>query len=229
MWKLISANEEYTYLSGVLSWSTILALAIINSILGGMEEIMAVIMFITAVIFGGGESVESAKTKRIRMLSTLPVSVRKLGLYRQWGLVIGWTLCMALLVVSSLISQRGNLGPDYGWWILTRIGCMFIFAGFLDLLNNLYFCVREKKPDKTVMAWVISPLLWIAAVAGCLLYFATNSPGGLPFGFPNSIAELALTLPGSLGILLFGLIILALNVYVYERRRSYLEESAFAV
>jgi len=225
MWRLISANEEYHYLSGVLSWSTILALVIINSILGGMEEIIAVIMFLTAAIFGGGAASESAKTKRIRMLSTLPLSVRRLGLFRQWDLVVGWTLWMTLLTVSSLISQRGSLGPDYGWWILTRIGCMFLFAGFLDLANNLYFCVKEKRQDRTVMAWVISPLLGIAAIAGVTLYFVTNSPGDYTFRFLNSIVELSLTLTGSLGILLFGLIILALNVFAYERRRSFLEET----
>ena len=227
MWRLISANEEYHYLLGVLSWSTILALAISNSIFGAMEEVMAVILFLAAMIFGGGESAESAKTKRIRMLSTLPVSVRKLGLFHQCGLLIGWTLWMTLLAFSSLISQRGSLSPDYGWWILTRIGCMFLFAGFWDLANNLFFCVREKKPDKTVMAWVVSPLLGMAAIAGAILYFVTNSPGDNPFGFLNSIADLSFTLPGSLGILLFSLIIVALNVFAYERRRSFLEESVF--
>jgi len=228
MWRLISAHEEYQYPSGLLSWSTILALTIANSILGGMEEVVAIIMFIAAAIFGGGAASESAKTKRIRMLSTLPVSARRFGLYRQWDLVVGWTLWMALLTVSSLISQRGSLGPDYGWWILTRIGYMFLFAGFLDLSNNLFFCVRERKPDKSVMAWVVSPLLGIAGIAGFVLYFATNSPGGDPFGFPNRMAELSLTLPGSLGILFFALIILALNVYFYERRRSFLEETTIA-
>ena len=225
MWKLINADSEYNYLSNCVSWAIILSLVILNSLLGGMEEVMAVIMILTALVFGGGEATESAKTKRIRMLSILPLSARMVGLYRQIGAVIAWTLYMALLAVSSLISQRGNLGPDYAWWILTRIGYMFIFIGFMDLAYILYFCVKEKKPDKTVMGWVVFPSLWIVAIAALLLYFFSNSPGDHDDGFLNSIAELALTLPGSLSILLFGLIIMALNVYAYERRRSFLEET----
>jgi hypothetical protein len=192
-----------------------------------MEEIIAFILILAAVVLGGGESQESAKTKRIRMLTILPLSARMVGLYRQMGAVIPWTLYLALLAISSLISQRGNLGPDYAWWILTRIGFMFIFVGFMDLAYILYFCVKEKRPDKTVMGWVIFPSLWIAAIAALLLYFFTNSLGGHHSGFLSSVTELAITLPGSLSILLFGLIIVALNVFVYERRRSFLEESVF--
>lgn len=225
MWKLISADSEYYYLSNVISWSTVLTLVICNSMRGGIEEAMAAILFITAVLFGGGTSAESARTKRIRMLSTLPLSPRELGIYRQWDTVIGWPLWMALLVISSLIGQRGNLGPDYAWWILTRIGYMFIFAGFLDLAKSLYSCIKEKKQDKTLMALLVFPSLLAAAIAALLLYFFTNWPGDNHYGFLNRITELSLTLPGSLGILFFGLIILTLNVYVYGRRRSFLEET----
>ncbi|MBN2320261.1 MAG: hypothetical protein JXR49_14345 [Acidobacteria bacterium] len=230
MWKLIKADSEYFAISHYIMWSIILILVISNSILGGMEETIAIIMFFTALFFGGGMASESAKTKRIRMLSTLPLSARKLGLFYQWATVIEWILCMTLLFISSLISQRGNLGLEYVWWILTRIGCMFIFAGFMDLANNLFFCVKEKKPDKIVFAWFIYPFLWMAAIiGGLLLYLFTISPGDKPDWPFININEFVSTFHGSFGILLLGLIILALNVYVYERRRSYLEEFAIAV
>ena len=230
MWKLIKADSEYNAISNCILWSIILGLVISNSIWGGMEETIAIIMFLIALFFGGGDAVESAKTKKIRMLSTLPLSARKLGLYRQWDTVIYWTLWMALLFISSVISKRGNLGLDYVWWILSRIGCMFIFAGFMDLANNLFFCVKEKKPDKIVMAWIIYPSLGMAAlIGGLLLYFFTISPGDKPDWHFININWFVSTFPGSFGILLFGLIIQALNVYVYERRRSYLEEFALAV
>jgi|GEM_PF-1184445 len=230
MWKLIKADSEYNVIPNCILMSIILGLVISNSILGGMEETIAIIMFIAAMIFGGGMASESAKNKRIRMLSTLPLSARELGLYYQWGTVTVWTLCMALLFISSLISQRGNLGLEYVWWILTRIGCLFIFAGCMDLANNLFFCVREKKPDKIVMAWIIYPSLSIAAViGGLLLYFFTISLDDKPYWPFITINEFVSTFHGSFGLLLFGLIILALNVYVYEWRRSYLEEFTLPV
>jgi len=65
---------------------------------------------------------------------------------------------------------------------------------------------------------------------GLLLYlFTIISPGDIPYWLFININGFVSTFPGSFGILLFGLIIQALNVYVYERRRSYLEEFALAV
>jgi hypothetical protein len=229
MKKLRKADNEYNKIPALTLWGIILALVIANSIWGGMEEVAVLVMVASAVLIGRGMiASESLKTKRIRMLSALPLSARQLGMYRQSGILIGWPLWISLIAISSLISQRGNLGLDYVWWMLTRIGCMFIFTGFMDLASCLFYCVKEKKPDKTVMKWVIYPFLMIVSTAGIfLLYIITTPSGNYHSRFLNSIIDLASTPYGSLAILFVGLISMALSVYAYERRRSYLEESIF--
>ena len=229
MRRLIKADSEYNRVANHIQWPVILAMVAANSIWGGMEEGIATAMFFMAIFLGILVTSESAKTRRIRMLSTLPLSARTLGLYRQYGLVVGWSTWMALLAASSLISRRGDLGPDYAAWLLTRIACMFLFAGLMSLTTDLYFGARETKRDKAIQMWVVQPLLIAAAsIAGPILYMATlPGTGAHSHWLIARISDLALSLPGSVFLLIAGLLVLALDLYAYQRRRSYLEESAW--
>ncbi|NLV30332.1 MAG: hypothetical protein GXY47_04175 [Acidobacteria bacterium] len=226
MRRLIQADSEYNRVANFIQWPVVLAMVAANSIWGGMEEAIATAMFFMAIFLGILVTSESAKTRRIRMLSALPLPARTLGLYRLYGLVVGWSTWMALLAASSLISRRGDLGPDYAAWLLTRIGCMFLFAGMMSLSTDVYFGARETKKARDLQKWVVQPLLIAAAsIAGPILYMAT-----VPMPGANKIlllTRITQSLPGSVFLLIAGLLVLALDVHAYQRRRSYLEESAW--
>lgn len=229
MWKLINADSEYNRILNIIQWPILFIATLANSILGGLEEILAIIMLVLGGMIGAAAGAESSKTKRIRLLSGLPLSVRKLGIFRHYGLVVGGFFCMALLFLSSLISQRGHLGLDYLWWVLTKFGSMFIFAGCMNLATGLFYCAKDKRPEKALMRWIASPFLAIAGlIAGPILYlFTTPGPATYRGRILVSISEMFLSFPGAFGVLLVGLALLMLDVYVYERRRSYTEESSW--
>ena len=77
------------------------------------------------------------------------------------------------------------------------------------------------------MRWIASPLLATAGmIAGPLLYlFSILGPSEYRGRFWVAVSETFLSFPGALGVLLLGLALLALDIHVYERRRSYIEDS----
>jgi hypothetical protein len=228
MWKLINADSEYNRIFNFIQWPIYFIAVLANSILGGLEESLAVLALVLGLVIGAATGTESLKTKRIRLLSGLPLPVRKLGIFRHYGLVVGWLTIMTLIFLSSLISRRGHLGPDYVWWVLTKIGSIFIFAGCMNLATDLFYCVKDKKLERALMRWIASPFLVMASMIGGLLYlFTVYGPGIYRGWFLVNLSEMFLSFPGAFGVLLVGLALLMLDVYVYERRRSYTEESSW--
>jgi hypothetical protein len=227
MWKLINADSEYNRIINIFQFSAVFIFFLANSILGGLEEILAIFLLMLGIVISSKVASESARTKRIRLLSGLPLPIRKLGVFRYYGLVSGWFIWMTFLFISSLISQRGHLGFAYLWWALTKIGSMFIFAGCLNLATNLYFCTKDKSLEKALTILIGAPVLFIAAIVGGpgLYLFTINGPDKQHGQFSVALSKMLLSFPGTLSLLLVGLALLALDVYVYERRRSYLEES----
>ncbi len=229
MWKLVNAESEYNRVFNIIAWPIILISFLANSILGGLEANLAILMLVLGFVFGAAAGAESSKTRRIRLLSGLPLPVRKLGIFRCYGVVVGWCLLMALLFLSSLISQRGHLGLDYLWWVLTKTGSIFIFASCMNLVTDLFYCVKDRRLEKALMRWIAGPFWAIAGlIAGPLLYlFTTPGPGTYRGRLLVSVSETFLSFPGAVGVLLVGLALLILDVYVFERRRSYTEESSW--
>jgi hypothetical protein len=230
MWKLLSTDSGYYQFLNYIQLPVILTLVVVNSIWGNLEGAITVAMFILAMIFGAaigfGERV--AKSRRIRLLAGLPVPVRSLGLYGHFGTVVGWCAWMALLSLSSLISKRGHLDLNYLYWIVAKIGGIFIFAGGISLPKNLFFCVRDRKFEKHLIQNVVSPVLMILSFFGWFLYLFVDE-GGLdvhgPRVFWARLTEIVHTFPGAFSVLLAGCMLLALDVYFFERRRSYLDDS----
>jgi hypothetical protein len=230
MLKLINAYSRYNRLVNYIQWPVILVLVIANAINGGLENRIAAVMFYMAIFLGIIEATEEIKSRRIRLLAGLPVPVRTLGLYRHFGLFVGWTSWMTLLFLSSVISRGGQDIPAYLWQALGRIGGMFVFVGFMSLATDLVFCFRETRRNKILGQWVVAPILIISGIFfGPILYFSVLSTPR-PEGGNNLLVHLfsfVTSTPGALGYFVVGLAALALDAYCFERRRSYLEDSVY--
>lgn len=231
MWKLVGTDSGYNQWINYVQWPVILSLVVWNSIRGNLEGTITLVMFFLAMLFGvlvGAEG--GGKAKRVRLLAGLPVPMRSLGLYRHFGTVVGWFIWMALLLLSSLISRRGHLDLSYLCWMLTKIGGIFIFAGSISLPSNLFFFIKDRKLEKRLIQGFVWPLLVIVSFFGLFIYLFVSEGGQDVHGqrvFWARLTEIAHTLPGAFSILLSGFIFLALDVYIFARRRSYIEDSVW--
>jgi|WetSurMetagenome_2_1015567.scaffolds.fasta_scaffold112405_2 hypothetical protein len=227
MWKLINADSEYYRLINIFQFSAVFIFFLSNSIWGSMEEIFALFLLVLGIVIGSKVNTDSMKTKRIRLLSGLPLPIGKLSLFRYYGLVVGWLILMGSLFLSSLISRRGDHGLYYLWWVLIKIGSMFIFAGCMNLTSNLYLCTKDKSLPRALTLLIGAPVFFIAGIIGGpgLYLFTINGPDKQNGQFAAALSKMLLSSPGTLCILLIGLALLALDIYVYKQRRSYLEES----
>jgi hypothetical protein len=227
MWKLFSTDSAYNQWMNYVQWPVILLLVVANAIKGNLEREIAVTMFALTMVFAVAIGGEWVKTKRVRLLATLPVPVKSLARYRHLGTVIGWPIWMALLLASSLIGKRGHVDLSYLCWMLAKIGSIFIFVGGMSMATNVYFCVKDRKLQKHLIQAIVSPLLVIVGGAGIFGYFFIPDDVFDAHGhrlFWAGLSEIVRTLPGAFGVILVGLFLLALDAYFFERRRSYLED-----
>ena len=232
MWKIINADSEYNRIINYIGLFVILCVVVINAIVAGIEEPLSIIMLFSVLVLGITAGSETAKSKRIRLLAGLPVPIKTIGLYRQYGVAKGWSIWVVLLFLSSLINRHGHLEMYDVWRSLTLIGTMFIFVGLINLATDLFFSVQDKKLQKKVMASIVSPIMFLAvSLCGPGLYLIAifSKLGKYPnIWFLRKICDLFLLSPAAIGYLLFGIAALALDAYIFTRRRSYLEDYMYS-
>jgi len=108
---------------------------------------------------------------------------------------------------------------------------MFLFVGLINLATGLHFSIQDRKPLKKIMAWIVGPIFWLAAFfagPGFYLIAISSEPGKHPDNWiSRNIYDPFLFSPAAIAYLLFGCAALALDSYVFTRRKSYLEESMY--
>ncbi len=218
MWRVIKADIAYNKTLFIFLYSGVFVAVTANAVYADLEALLSVLMFFSVVIIGIVVGVEEIKTKRIRFFSGLPLPARQLGILRYPVFATYWLSLMVLLCLSSLVSQQGHLGLDYLWWILTRTGAMFIMVGFMDLSQDLPFCVKGKVSGYA-LKWTA---LLLGTLGGPLVYFATNPRKQSDVIF-SALSKFFETFRGAAGLFLISLCIIALSIRVYERRKSYAE------
>jgi hypothetical protein len=218
MWNMIKADIAYNRVLFFLLYSVVFLAVITNAILGDLEEKLSTLMFFSVVVIGITVGIEEIKTKRIRFFTGLPLPVRQLGIFRYPVFVAYWASLMILLWLSTLISQQAQIDLDYLWWILTRAGAVFIWIVCMGLSQDFPFCYKKKGPGY-VLKWMF---LLFGVFGGPFVYFVTN-PRKQPDPFFSSLSDVFITPTGALGLFLLSLSLMALSIYVYERRRSYTE------
>ncbi len=218
MWKMMKADIAYDRVLFIFLYAVVFIAAAINVVFGNLEEQLSTLMFFSVVVIGITSGIEEIKTKRIRLLAGLPVPIGQQGIFRYSVFVPYWVSLMILLWLSILISQHGHVSLDYLWWLLTRSGAMFIWIACMNLSQDLPFLFKTKGPGH-VLRWMN---LLFGVFGGPFIYFVTNFryQSDPIFSF---VSDVLLTPTGALGLLFFSLSLIALSVYVYERRKSYTE------
>ena len=234
MWKLIKAEFMYNKVPNIILYGFIFLFFLANSIFGDQEERFASYMLFISIIIGIYIAAECQKTGRMRFLAGLPLTVRKLEVYRYVRFMAFWLIWALLLCLSSLISQKGSLGADYYCWVLTKVGCMFFYAGCVGLALNIIYCGKNSGTGR-VLLWLAGMILvLIGIIMGLLLFFYTIfSPFFYSVMFSIaalvSLSEFLLTFHGSFGIFFLGFVLIVLNIYTFGMRRTYAEESDLVI
>ncbi len=218
MWRMIKADIAYNRTLFIILYGAAFVAIAANAVYADLEEPLSVLMFFSVVVIGIVAGVEEIKTKRTRFFSGLPLPARQLGILRFPVFAAYWLSLMVLLCLSSLVSQQGHLGLDYFWWILTRTGAMFIMVGFMDLSQDLPFCVKGKVPGYVFKGTA----LLLGTFGGPLVYFATN-PRRQSDAIFKALSKFFMTSTGATGLFLISFCIMALSIWVYEKRKSYTE------
>jgi len=216
MWKMIKSDIVYNRVLFIFLYSVVFVAVVTNAIIGNQEEQLAILMFFSVVVIGVTAGIEEIKSKRIRFFAGLPFPVRQLGILRYSVFVAYWASLMILLWFSSLISQQGQIGLDYLWWILTRTGAVFIWIACMDLSQDFPFCYRTKGPGY-IFKWIV---LLFGVFGGPFVYFVTNVRYHFDPIF-SFVSDVFLTPTGALALFLLSLSLMALSIYIYERRRSF--------
>jgi hypothetical protein len=228
MWELMKADFECNRGGYIFANSVFLIPIVINSLSGNGEKGLALLLL--CLMWGGAFASSAAqKTRKIRFMAALPVSARLMGMSRN-AMGIAQTLLMILLMgVSALISQRGHLGMDYLWWLLTKAGSIFMFMAFGSLSVDLFFCVNNNKWRRRGMLYLVGPLFILLSIfSGSFLFaFTILGPADFRGWLLPSISEFFLTFTGAFGLFLLGLALIAVDAYVYDRRASYTEQSVY--
>jgi hypothetical protein len=217
MWNMIKADIVYDRVLFVFLYSVVFLAVATNAIVGKLEEALATLMFFSVVVIGITAGIEEIKTKRIRFFAGLPIPVRQLGVLRYPLFVAYWVSLMILLWFSTLISKQGHVGLDYLWWILTRTSTVFIWIACMNLSQDFTFFYKTKGP-RYILKWTV---LLFGVFGGPFIYFVTNPlyQSDLVFFF---VSDMVLNPSGALALFLLSLGLMALSVFVYERRRSYI-------
>jgi hypothetical protein len=218
MWNLIKADIVYNRALFVFLYSVILIAVVTNAIHGKLEEALATLAFFSVVVIGVTAGIEELKTKRLRFFAGLPLSARHLAILRYLVFVPYWASLMLLVWLSSLISQQGQIGLDYLWWILTRTGGMFIWIACMNLSQDSTF-IYKAKGSGYVLKWTV---LLFGVFGGPFIYFVTNVryQSDLVFFFVFNMFQNS---TGALALFLLSLGLMVLSVVVYQQRRSYTE------
>ena len=218
MWNMIKADIAYTRNLFIFLYSVVFFAVGTNAVVGKLEEGLATLLFFSVVVIGVTAGIEEIKTKRIRFFAGLPVPIRQLGMFRYSVFVPYWLSLMILLWLSTLISQKGQIGFDYLWWILTRSAAVFIWIACMNLSQDSTFVYKSRFLGY-LFKWTV---LLFGVFGGPFIYFVTNSryQSDPIFSFMLDVFQ---TPPGALALFLFSLGLIALSVLVYEQRKSYTE------
>jgi hypothetical protein len=231
MWKLMQADFRYNRITIFCLYGVFFIFALINAIVGNMEGPLSILMLILVWLVVIGSTVEM-KTKKIRFMAALPVSARALGMHRVGAFTCWWLGMLLMLFLSTLISQHGQIGLHYVWWLLTITGSMFLFIGFGTLSADLYFCVKDRKWGRKMMNWIVGPLITVLLLASNGLYILTFKGSMLSddfilIGLSKALSKALLTFPWAFVLFLLGCGLLVLTVFAYERRMSYTEQATW--
>jgi len=218
MWRLIKTDIVYNQTVFIVLYGIVVPAAVLNAILGGLEEHISRLMLVSVGLLGIIIGSEEIKTKRIRLPVQLPISIRLNGILRFPVFSMFWMSLMVMLWISSLISRQGNLNLAYLWFILVKTALILVVVSFMGIGQDVPFCFVQR-----VSGDILGILAKLCAGGAAFLYFFSTPFEDWPPVVTEFLSKILISPAGALGLLIFGFGLVALSVIVFERRKAYTE------
>lgn len=228
MWNILKADLMNNKLILIIPCGVVLFGMIINVVLGwqnvdldvpGVRSLMTTAI-IVLVIFN---FIKYIQEKRVRLISALPLSIKKIALARLLYILIIWTSYLILYWISTSTARPYRFDIIF-WDTLSVTGFILIANAFPYFFRDLNFCFKEK-----YKAVIISILLVLMFFIGYLLIFifGVNEYSWKIFlpllPLRKLLINFSTVSTGAIVFILIGLGFSALNVLTFERRKSYIE------
>lgn len=211
MWKIVKADIEYYKVLFFLLYIFILPFWVIQTVLGDFENHLIWVSFYTLPIIGIFVGNEEKKSKRTRLLASLPLSARQIGMARYPILITYWASLLILIYISTIIGGKSIISTSELFSIAASgpfiAACMSIN---LDLrFQNITLAKQILFRTAVIVAAVV---ITITYLGGYLLNFTESAP----FGIFNNLSFATI-------FSLMTIILLIISEIIYERRATYLE------
>ncbi|MFC1508691.1 hypothetical protein ACFL60_03275 [Candidatus Omnitrophota bacterium] len=231
MWHIVKAELHYNYkivMIPLVFINIFLALAFITSgkiRLGtdivGVPSVALVLTAAAAFII----MVDRAKTKRNRFMAVLPVSVRSIGISHYVSLYIFWTCILAIFCCTLKIFRPEAMVGDITLTMFTFNGIYLYFSATYTMSRDLAYYFR-RPVGKAGINIVLSTEAYIPLFNFLLLLYFVLLPTpylGIKPPFYVDIVQFMFSLTGAIVLNIFGLCLVIAGVYIYSRRKSFLE------
>ncbi len=225
MWRILKA--EIFYDRSRLLIVFVFCLACLITIWFGVKwernvsPMTMLILFISALVAVYASEQGRIINKRDRMHVSLPVSLWKTGFSHLFYPILVWVAVLVLYEVSyfllEFISGVTRIKLSFSQ-ILTSSGLFFVVNATVLLTRDLSKIVTKK--SQRIMIYMTGYFLFIAALLP--FYIVTNFLGA--FGENTRLQSFLSSMSESpTGFLLFGVCLSLMSLFVFVRRRSYVQ------
>ena len=211
MWKLIKSEISY-YKTLILTLYIInIPFFILNTVMDNFEQYVARVMILILPIVGIITNREEKRSKKIPLHVRLPIPLRQIAISRLGVWLPFWISLMIIFWFSSLIGNKTN---DTLWLILTIMNAMIILMIFSIIIFDLRYCFKIRVTGKRFMP-ILATISIILATLYVLITFSNEARSFLTlYLFTSQVASVSA---------LLCIILLLVSVFIFERRKSYLE------
>lgn len=229
MWKILKAELSYNKYVLVIPYGVVLYVIIANVSQGwsnvelNLPGVRAMMVVAAAVIFLFS-IVTFFKEKRERYFTLLPLSIRQIGISRLLFLITVWLSFILLFWISTLTVTPYQLSTIL-WGTLSLTGFILMANAYIFIHRDLKFCSSGKFQKILITFFypimiIIGYLLWYLLFAVPVPYFEFFKPLNT---LNEEFSNISTSLMGFSIFIVLGMSFTVLSVFVFKRRRSYLE------
>lgn len=219
IWRMVKADLIYNRVLFSILCAVFLAFALFNVIYGRLERFMLQIILFSVALLGIFAGSEEAKTKGIRRMMLVPVSIGRIVVYRQAILVGYISSLMFLVLLSSLLAGKGWPEPCFLLRVIVMTGLLFILTSAMDIFFNLKFLASGSEAFFIARGFALA--VAIAAVA--VYVFFMNIIGKKPCWLSRTLTAVFVNQPVALLLFFAGVGLVVLTAVVFKARTRYTE------
>ena len=228
MWKILKSDLVNNKFILIVPCGVVLFGMIINVVLGWQnieQDLPGVRTLMTSaiIVLLCFNFIKYIREKRVRLISTLPLSIKKIAISRLLYILTIWTTSLFLYWICTSTARPYRIDIIF-WDTIAVTGLILIANAFPYFVRDVNFCINEK------YKMIISSILFVFIfLVGYLLIFIFNV-NEYSWNIFQPLLPIRKTLLifssvsiGAIFFILIGLGFSALNILTFERRKSYVE------